>query len=187
MRFLYIYHYDNLNDKYINDNHYNRITNWNIWYKGLTNIYPIDNEIKKCLNNCGYSHHIIRLMIFLNFFILLKIHPDDIYKWFMEIVSLDAYEWIMKTNIYCLGYFYKQSTRKLYISSSNYIISMSDYKKDEWCSIWNNLFYNHLYNLNKNKELPPIYYRNLMYFNNKSHKDKKDIILSANNTIKSLL
>ena len=31
---------------------------------------------------------------------------------------------------------------KPYISGSNYIIKMSDYKKGEWCTIWDALFWN---------------------------------------------
>ena len=31
---------------------------------------------------------------------------------------------------------------KPYISSSNYILKMSDYKKGEWCKIWDGLFWN---------------------------------------------
>ncbi|MDA8556834.1 hypothetical protein N9K77_01715, partial [bacterium] len=31
---------------------------------------------------------------------------------------------------------------KPYISGSNYIVKMSDYKKGEWCKIWDALFWN---------------------------------------------
>ena len=32
-------------------------------------------------------------------------------------------------------------TTKPYISSSNYILSMSHYEKDEWCDIWDGLYW----------------------------------------------
>lgn len=104
----------------------------------------MDLEIKKALKT-GYAHHIIRLMIFLNAFKLMYIHPEDIYKWFMEIVSIDAYDWVMKSNIYCMGYYYENAMTKPYISSSNYILKMSNYKKEDWVNIWNALFYGYLH------------------------------------------
>ena len=106
------------------------------WYLGTTGLIVIDNEILKAIKY-GYSHHIIRLMIFLNFMIINEIRPDDIYKWFMEVVSIDAYDWVMISNIYSMGYFSKIGMKRPYLSSSNYIIKMSNYKKDgKWDIIW---------------------------------------------------
>ena len=102
----------------------------------------IDTEIKKAINY-GYAHHIIRLMVFLNFLILSEINPNDIYKWFMEIVSIDAYDWVMIPNIYSMGYFSSIGMKRPYLSSSNYILKMSNYKKNgKWELLWNSLFRN---------------------------------------------
>jgi len=121
------------------------------WYNGETGIAPVDNEIKKAMNY-GYSHHIVRLMIFMNFFILLEIEPYEIYKWFMEVVSIDAYSWVMIPNIYSMGYFYTKAMTKPYISSSNYILKMSNYKKDGyWEVVWDALYHNFI------EQKPPTY------------------------------
>lgn len=126
------------------------------WYNGTTGFHILDNEIRKCLNETGgYAHHIIRLMVFLNIFILLRIHPEDIYKWFMEVCAIDAYDWVMRPNIYCMGYFYTKAMSKPYISTSNYIVKMSSrkYKNDPK---WDALFHKYI------KEVrPTAYIRNI--------------------------
>ena len=38
---------------------------------------------------------------------------------------------------------------KPYISGSNYILKMSDYKKGEWCDIWDALYWNFI---NENRD-----------------------------------
>lgn len=140
MRFLYIHRLSDI----INSNHFgnNRtFKDFNSWYNGTTGLGEtgiIDNEIKKTLKY-GYAHHIIRLMVFLNIMVLLRIHPVEIYKWFMEVVSIDAYDWVMKTNIYCMGYFYDKAMSKPYISSGAYLQRMSNYSGRE--KIWDDLFY----------------------------------------------
>jgi deoxyribodipyrimidine photolyase-related protein len=112
------------------------------WYNGETGILPFDNEVKKAVRY-GYAHHIVRLMIFMNFFILCGVHPYQIYKWFMEVVSMDAYSWVMVSNIYVMGYFYPKLMTKPYLSSSNYISKMSNYKKDgDWDKVWDALYHN---------------------------------------------
>lgn len=107
-----------------------------IFINGKTGILPIDNEINK-INSWAWSHHIIRLMIFLNFMKLNEIKVYDIYKWFITFISLDAYEWVMVSNIMTMGFYNKNFMKRGYISSSNYILKMSNYKKDDK---WNNLY-----------------------------------------------
>lgn len=122
------------------------------WYNGSTGVSIIDNEITKAIKY-GYAHHIVRLMVFMNFFILCQLHPDQIYKWFMEVVSIDAYDWVMKSNIYSMGFFTKTGMHKPYISTSNYLLRMSNYKKDgNWDVLWTSLFYNFL--KQKSEEAP---------------------------------
>jgi len=132
MRYLYLYRYEEL----LKNSFGNNKRLGKEWYIGNTGLIVIDNEISKAIKY-GYSHHIIRLMIFLNFMIINEIRPDDIYKWFMEVVSIDAYDWVMISNIYSMGYFSKIGMKRPYLSSSNYIIKMSNYKKDGiWDIIW---------------------------------------------------
>ena len=161
MRYLYIFHYEDLISSNIADNN-KTFKDTNGWYKGETGILPIDKEIKKALET-GYSHHIIRLMVFMNFFILCNVAPQVIQRWFMEVVSIDAYDWVMVSNIYAMGYFTKKAMSKPYISTSSYIIKMSDYKKDgHWDVLWDSLFYKFI--SSKPTEYVGAYARNLGYW-----------------------
>ncbi|HCU44814.1 MAG TPA: cryptochrome/photolyase family protein, partial [Sphingobacterium sp.] len=70
---------------------------------GTTEIKPVDNTILKVLET-GYAHHIERLMIAANLMNLLKIDPDDVYQWFMELF-IDSYDWVMVPNVYGMSSF----------------------------------------------------------------------------------
>lgn len=127
-----------------------------VWYTAETGITPVDNVIKKALE-ISYCHHIERLMILGNFMLLCQIKPADVYKWFIEVVSIDAYEWVMEPNVYGMS---QHSVGQLmmnrpYYSSSNYIFKMSNYKKSDkfekiklkneeytWYEIFDALYYN---------------------------------------------
>lgn len=111
------------------------------FWKGKTGIEPVDDVIRKTLRN-AYSHHIERLMIMGNFMVLTEINPNDAYRWFME-MYIDAYDWVMVPNVYGMSL---QSdggsvVTKPYISGSNYIRKMSDYKPGPWCEIWDGLYW----------------------------------------------
>ena len=112
------------------------------FYDGTTGIEPVDDTIKK-INNSAYANHIERLMIIGNFMLLCEFDPDEVYRWFMELF-IDAYDWVMVPNVYGMSQFADGGlmSTKPYISSSNYILKMSDYKKGEWCKIWDGLFWN---------------------------------------------
>jgi len=111
------------------------------FYDGNTGIDPIDDTIKK-VEKSAYGNHIERLMILGNFMVLCEFDPDEVYKWFME-VFIDSYDWVMVPNVYGMSQFADGGlmSTKPYISSSNYIIKMSDYKKGEWSDIWDGLFW----------------------------------------------
>ena len=119
------------------------------FYDGTTGIPPIDVTIKKLLKN-AYLHHIERLMIMGNFLFLLKINPNHVYRWFMEL-HIDAYDWVMVPNVYGMSQFSDGGlmSTKPYISGSNYILKMSDYKKGDWCAIWDALYWNFI---NENRD-----------------------------------
>lgn len=111
------------------------------FYDGTTGIVPIDQTIKKVLKT-GYCHHIERLMILGNFMLLCEFDPDEVYRWFMELF-IDAYDWVMVPNVYGMSQFADGGllATKPYISGSNYIRKMSDYKKGDWQEIWDGLFW----------------------------------------------
>ena len=111
------------------------------FYDGTTGIEPIDHTIKKVLET-GYCHHIERLMILGNFMLLCEFDPDEVYRWFMELF-IDAYDWVMVPNVYGMSQFADGGlmSTKPYISGSNYLMKMSNYKKGPWQEIWDGLFW----------------------------------------------
>ena len=121
-----------------NNNRLNMDRMWN----STTNILPIDDIIKK-INEYSYAHHIERLMYLGNYMLLCMFHPDDVYNIFMQ-WTIDAYQWVMIPNVYCMSQFADGGMimTRPYFSSSNYILKMSDYKKDKWCKIYDALYYN---------------------------------------------
>ena len=132
-RYCYIYYYDLKHQNYL-------MLNKNInkkWYKGGLHIEPIDNCIKKAFDT-AYLHHIERLMIMGNSMVLFELKPDHIFKWFMEF-AIDSYEWLMIQNVYDMVCYTSKgmTSYKPYISTSNYIVNLSDYSEDEeWTNKW---------------------------------------------------
>ena len=111
------------------------------FWNGTTGIEPLDITIKKVIET-GYCHHIERLMVLGNFMLLCEFDPDEVYRWFMELF-IDAYDWVMVPNIYGMSQFADGGlmSTKPYISGSNYLMKMSDFKKGEWQVIWDALFW----------------------------------------------
>jgi deoxyribodipyrimidine photolyase-related protein len=120
------------------------------WYTGELGIEPVDMTIRQVLEY-GYAHHIQRLMVLGNFMLLCELHPDDVYRWFMELF-VDSTEWVMVPNIYGMSQFADGGTfaTKPYISGSAYLLKMGDYEKGEWSEIWDALFWNFI---DKKREL----------------------------------
>ncbi len=112
------------------------------YYDATTGILPVDNVIKKTLKN-SYAHHIERLMVMGNFMLLSEYSPNSIYRWFME-MYIDAYDWVMVPNVYGMSQFADGGifATKPYISSSNYILKMSDFSRGDWCLTWNEMYWN---------------------------------------------
>ena len=147
------------------------------FYNGQTGIRPLDDSIKNILDT-GYAHHIERLMIIGNFMLLCRFHPDQVYKWFMELF-IDSYDWVMVPNVYGMSQFSNGGlfTTKPYISGSNYIRKMSNYKSEDWCKTWDGLFWTFIddyKNVFKKQYRFSMIIRNLenMDINKKSHHRK---------------
>ena len=135
-----IYHYKGREEKKSNFwQHNRRLTS--DWYEGTTGIKPLDDVIKDCLKY-GYTHHIPRLMIVCNIMNLCRIHPDEIYNWFME-MFVDSSDWVMVPNVYGMGTFADGGifATKPYSCGSNYILKMSNYKRGNWCEIVDGLYW----------------------------------------------
>lgn len=112
------------------------------FWKGTTGILPVDEVVQR-LNKTAYNHHIERLMVLGNFFLLCEFDPDDVYRWFME-MYIDSYDWVMVPNVYGMTQFADGGlmSTKPYISGSNYLNKMSNYPKGPWSEIWDALFWN---------------------------------------------
>lgn len=124
-------------------NYFNAVNRINkSFYTGTVGLSIMDETIKKAFNT-GYLHHIERLMIMGNLMNLMGIHPDDVYSWFMEF-AIDSYDWVMINNVYSMALYSDGglTTTKAYISSSNYeMVRKSNYKKGDWCNIWDSLYW----------------------------------------------
>ena len=81
-------------------------------------------------------------MVLGNFLLLCEIDPQEVYRWFME-MFIDAYDWVMVPNVFGMSQYADGGliTTKPYVSSSSYILRMSDYKKGHWCRIWDGLYW----------------------------------------------
>lgn len=115
------------------------------FWNGTTGIDPIDITIRKVLRT-GYCHHIERLMVLGNFMLLCEFDPDKVYDWYMELF-IDAFDWVMVPNVYGMSQFADGGlmATKPYISGSNYLMKMGNYKKGDWQKVWDGLFWNFIH------------------------------------------
>jgi deoxyribodipyrimidine photolyase-related protein len=147
------------------------------------NIEPIDDLINK-IKEYSYVHHIERLMYLGNFMLLCQIDPKEVYRMFME-WTIDAYDWVMVPNVYGMSqYASDMMMTRPYFSSSNYLLKMSNYKKSEWCKIWDALYYSFIdkhYDLFKNNYATAM---QVKHWKNKTNKEKEEILNISKNYIK---
>ena len=121
-------------------------------------------------------------MILGNIMLLLEINPVEIYKWFSE-MYIDAYPWVMVPNVFGMSQYADGGlmSTKPYISSSNYIIKMSNYKKEQWSNVWDALFWDFI-EKNSDKIKSNIRMRMMIsILNKKNTKEKKEIRKISNN------
>ncbi len=74
-----------------------------------------------------------------------------------------------------------------YFSSSNYILKMSDYKKEDWCETWDGLYYKFI---SDNKDIFKKIYATASlvgHWNRKSKTDQKELLKIANDYIKEYI
>ena len=86
---------------------------------------------------------------------------------------IDAYEWVMVPNVFGMSQFSDGGSfaTKPYISSSNYVLKMSNYSKGEWCPTWDALFWRFM---DKNRSVMKKNPRVNMLINNFDKKDPSD-------------
>jgi deoxyribodipyrimidine photolyase-related protein len=111
------------------------------FWTGETGLAPAHLAIRRALDS-AYIHHIERLMILGSLMVLLRVHPDEVYRWFMEL-TIDAHDWVMVPNVYGMSQFADGGliTTKPYVSGSNYLRNMSDIPTGDWCDDWDALFW----------------------------------------------
>jgi len=113
---------------------------------GTSGIVPLDRINTKVLET-SYSHHIERLMVQGNLFLLTETAPDAVYRYFMS-HYIDAYDWVMVGNVYGMSQYADGGliTTKPYISSSNYLHKMSYYPKNQgWSKLWDALYWRFMF------------------------------------------
>ena len=120
-------------------NHQRRLKD--CWYTGETGLPPVDHTIQN-LNDQAWVHHIPRLMILGSTMLMSEIHPDEVYRWFME-MFIDSADWVMVPNVYGMSQFADGGhfATKPYISGSSYIKKMTDYLPGDWCDVWDGLYW----------------------------------------------
>jgi deoxyribodipyrimidine photolyase-related protein len=96
------------------------------WYKENNTEFPL--PVSSVLNTTfkyGYNHHIERLMVLGNWFLLNEYDPESVYDWFSS-MYVDAYEWVMVPNVFAMSQYADGGflATKPYISGGNYLQKM---------------------------------------------------------------
>ena len=66
-------------------------------YTGETELRCMSQAIQGAIR-LGYNHHIQRLMVLGNYFLLGGYQPQEVLRWYLEMYS-DAYDWVMVPNV----------------------------------------------------------------------------------------
>jgi deoxyribodipyrimidine photolyase-related protein len=105
--------------------HQRSLPSW--FWTGNTRMNCLRHAIGQSLSH-AYAHHIQRLMLTGNFALLAGIAPDEVDRWYLGIY-IDAIEWVEITNTRGMSQYADGGLvgTKPYVSSANYIHSMSDY------------------------------------------------------------
>jgi len=101
-------------------------------WDGTTSLPPLDHTIHTALRY-GYTHHIERLMVAGNIFLLSGTDPNEVYRWFMALY-VDAYDWVMVPNVYGMSQFADGGlfATKPYIAGASYLKKMSNFEPGPW-------------------------------------------------------
>jgi len=113
------------------------------WYNATTGISLVDSILKR-VEKYAYAHHIERLMYLCAVLNMMGCEPNQIHDWFMEMVAIDAYDWVMVPNITMGTYRIGGMTKRPYFSSYTYVHNMSGENNENDRKIWNELYYNFL-------------------------------------------
>lgn len=195
VRYLYEFHYNKFYKKnYLK--HKNKISK-RIW-NGDTGLPPVDDCIAKVKKKWIFASH---RKTYGNgkLFLITMICPDDVFNWFISIVSMDAYQWVMYPNVYGMIMYADGGfmMSRPYMSSSTYLKKMSGYDKNKnviilegveyiWSDVWDALYYNFI---NTHYEIIKKNYftaRNAYHWKKKNKKQKEELLKLAKMYIKYL-
>lgn len=96
------------------------------WYQEPNDKLPLPVcSAMKTTFGYGYNHHIERLMVLGNWFLLNEYDPNSVYDWFSS-MYVDAYEWVMIPNVFGMSQYADGGfiATKPYISGGNYLQKM---------------------------------------------------------------
>ncbi len=101
------------------------------WYDNTYREQELPIPVKAALETVhtyGYNHHIERLMILGNWFLLNEYNPRSVYLWFSS-MYVDAYEWVMVPNVQGMSQYADGGViaTKPYISGGNYLQKMGSW------------------------------------------------------------
>lgn len=87
----------------------------------------IKNSLKT-LKDFSYNHHIERLMVLGNWFLINEYNPQSVNKWFLS-MYIDAYEWVMLPNVVGMSQYADggKVATKPYISGDAYLKKMGNF------------------------------------------------------------
>lgn len=96
-------------------------------YTGETPMNCLHHVVRQTVE-LGYNHHIQRLMVLGNFFLIAGIRPQEALRWFLE-MYVDAFDWVMAANVIGMALHADGGfmATKPYAATSTYIRKMSDY------------------------------------------------------------
>ncbi|MDQ6655103.1 MAG: cryptochrome/photolyase family protein [Verrucomicrobiota bacterium] len=103
------------------------LPNW--FYTAETPMNCLHHVLRQNLE-LGWNHHIQRLMVLGNFFLIAGINPQQALRWYHE-MYVDGYDWVMAPNVLGMSLFADGGymATKPYAATSAYINRMSNYCK----------------------------------------------------------
>ena len=97
------------------------------FYTGETPMNCLHHVLRQTLA-LGWNHHIQRLMILGNYFLIAGIRPQEALRWYLE-MYVDAFDWVMVANVLGMSLYADGGymATKPYAATSGYIRKMSNY------------------------------------------------------------
>lgn len=98
------------------------------WYTSAYQDQELPPPLRAALETVhkyGYNHHIERLMVLGNWFLLNEYQPQSVFAWF-QTMYVDAYEWVMVPNVQGMSQYADGGlvATKPYIAGGNYLQRM---------------------------------------------------------------